>query len=56
MMMEKGRDIIGKEAEVDVASWNLKKGVDWPEVRKIVDDGVDDRFLQKPRATTKYVF
>lgn len=36
VMMEKGREIAGRE--VDVASWNLKRGENWPEVRKVVRD------------------
>lgn len=53
VMMEKGRDIVGRE--VDVASWNLKKGQNWSEVRMVVRDGRERIPAVKPKTSNKYV-
>ncbi|THH09407.1 hypothetical protein EW146_g8694 [Bondarzewia mesenterica] len=51
-MMEKRTELIGRE--VDVATWNLRRGYDWPELkRRLTYDGpVAGQML--PQRTTKY--
>lgn len=53
VMMAKEREIMGRET--DVASWNLKKGENWSEVRRVMKDTREDGITSKPKASNKYV-